>query len=157
MNLLEPILNLDKEMEILDYEIQENMVFLRIKSSKQSASCPDCKQVSTRGHSFYHRLVKDLPVGERSVYLRVQIRKWFCSNPTCPTHIFVERFAWLPTHKTYTKRLEDFLRTVSFSTSCLQAEQICSQHHISVSHDTLLRVVKDTPLNTDHSPFCRHR
>lgn len=47
MNLIEPILNLDKEIEVIDYEIQETLVFLRIKRCKRSASCPTCKQANT--------------------------------------------------------------------------------------------------------------
>ncbi|MFB9757950.1 transposase family protein [Ectobacillus funiculus] len=57
------------------------MIFLRIKSSRCSAACTTCQHVSTRKRIFYYRVVKDLPVGDRAVYLRVQIRKWFYTDP----------------------------------------------------------------------------
>ncbi|HHW39010.1 MAG TPA: transposase family protein [Bacillales bacterium] len=42
--------------------------------------------------------------------------------------------------------------------SCLQAEKVCHRLHMPASHDTLLNLIKNTEIQSDHenSPFCSH-
>jgi len=53
-----------------------------IVTQPQSAmiTCPDCGTTSCRVHSYYERLLGDLPWQSRPVLLRVQVRRFRCDN-----------------------------------------------------------------------------
>jgi transposase len=53
--------------------------------------CPVCGARSERVHSQYTRRVADLPWCGVAVRLQLQVRRFFCDQPTCPRAIFTER------------------------------------------------------------------
>ena len=53
------------------------------RTSTPTASCPDCHTPSARVHSRYTRHLRDLPVSEQPVCLRVHVRRFRCLTPTC--------------------------------------------------------------------------
>lgn len=123
--------------------------------SKQ-ARCPSCHNLSHRRHSHYVRQLKDLPLGDREVQLFLCSNKWFCDHSDCAVKVFTERLNWIDPYRRRTRRLEEQLTTLAFSTSCLQAEKLCKLFHISVSHDALLDLIyrKNQEPET-HFPFRR--
>jgi transposase len=134
------------------YSINESLL-ITLKSKRTSSSCPSCSKKSSRIHSHYTRKVQDLPIGEKSVELLILSRRWFCDNPECNVKIFTERFDWLSSNGRRTKRTEDVLRKMAFSTSCLSAEKLAKSAHIPVSHDTLLALIHQTVIESEVSPF----
>src|SRR5262245_16053354 len=64
---------------------------LRVLAQTPEAHCPLCGEPADRVHSRATRTLADVPWAETPVQLRVQIRKFFCDNPTCPRRIFSER------------------------------------------------------------------
>lgn len=154
MRELERLLGLSKNIEILNYYQEDNRWLFTVQSVAKSTLCPRCHQRSFKPHSRYIRNVQDIPIGTTSVFLQVILHKWHCENPQCSTRIFCERLPWLLGRKRYTARLEEFVRRIAFSTSCLQAEKICQASHISLSHDTLLRILHETTIEPKVSPFC---
>ncbi|WP_077706695.1 transposase family protein [Virgibacillus dokdonensis] len=133
-------------------QLLELVVFLESKSSK----CPECNDYTSKRHSAYMRKIFDLPFQNKAVILHVKSYKWFCENDTCKRKIFTERLPWIDCHRR-TKRLEEALRTIVFSTSAVQAEHVCRSLKMPVSHDTLLRLVYRTSLLRRESPFHRYR
>lgn len=102
------------------------------------------------------RIVQDLLINDREVPLFIHSHKWFCDQNDCDTKIFTERIPWLKPHRRKTQRLEDLLRTLAFSMSCLQTEKVCGLLHISISHDALLDLIYKTPVQPkeEKSLFC---
>lgn len=86
----------------------------------------------------------------------IQLHKWFCDNVDCSKKIFTERLTWLSPYRRKTNRLEETLRTLAFSMSCLQAEKVCHCLHMPTSHDTLLNLIKKADIQSDYenTPFC---
>jgi len=75
------------------------------RTSAPAASCPDCHMPSARVHSRYTRRLRDLPVAEHAVCLRLHVRRFRCSTPTCPRQTFAERLpALAPSHAQRTRR-----------------------------------------------------
>ena len=68
-------------------------LFLTVRSSQSMAACPDCAQESVKIHSWYTRTLADVSLMEYAVVLRVQVRRFFCSNPACARKTFAEPFA----------------------------------------------------------------
>jgi transposase len=68
-------------------------------SSIQTAKhtiCPSYKNLSTKIHSCYTRHPADLPLTAMDVYFQLRIRRFRCTNPTCPKQTFSEPCAkWL--------------------------------------------------------------
>ncbi|MFB4285577.1 transposase family protein [Nonomuraea sp. MTCD27] len=45
--------------------------------------CPECGLLSTRVHSRYRRTVWDLATGGRPVKVELEVRRFFCGEPSC--------------------------------------------------------------------------
>lgn len=146
----------DSDLELLHILSTDESLLLTLKSTRTSAPCPDCSKQSTRIHSHYTRKVQDLPISDKSVELLIIARRWFCDQPDCKVKIFTERFDWLTSNGRRTKRTEEVLRKIAFSTSCLTAEKVARSAHIPVSHDTLLTLVHSTVIEPEISPFRRY-
>jgi transposase len=60
-------------------ETQETLI-LKVKNLKETAGCPRCSQSSYRLHQNQRYLVRDLPIGNREVFLWVNRRRFKCEN-----------------------------------------------------------------------------
>lgn len=112
-----------------------------IQPTTRIACCPYCHHQSERIHSHYKRQIQDLPVGEQSIKLC-----WFCNFKDCTTRIFTELFTWLKPYSRRTERLTNVLRKLAFSAGCLNAEKMAQVLQISISHDTLLVILRETSI-----------
>jgi transposase len=63
---------------------------VRARSQATSGLCPDCGHLSSRIHSRSQRKLADLPWSGRSVRLVMQVRRFFCTQPTCLRKTFTE-------------------------------------------------------------------
>lgn len=143
----------DSDLELMYIYPTNEYLLITLKSNRTSSTCPACSKKSSRKHSRYTRKVQDLPIGEKSVELLILSRRWFCDNLDCDVKIFTERFDWLSSNCRRTKRTEEVLRKMAFSTSCLSAEKLAKSTHIPVSHDTLLALIHQTVIESEVSPF----
>jgi hypothetical protein len=64
---------------------------VHIACQRSCAACPVCQQISERIHGTSVRTVADLPSAGRRVILRLSVRKFVCSVPSCLRQIFTER------------------------------------------------------------------
>ncbi len=64
---------------------------IHASTTSSAAICPVCKHSSRRIHGLYTRTLADLPCSRSSMRLRVQVRKFFCDEPSCERRIFAER------------------------------------------------------------------
>lgn len=158
-NILEKsILNLDPNVRIVYQQITEEELYFILKVESEQATCPACSNPSNRAHSQYVRSINDLPAGGLSVRLKLIIKKWFCDNGACPSKDFKERLSWMQPYARMTNRLDKAIRKIGFSTNWLTAEKVCQSLGIPVSHDTILRRLKE-PIAppSEVSPFRRNR
>ena len=84
-----------------DYKQTGETLILVIRSQKTTARCPVCSQSSHHLHQNYRYLVRDLPIGNREVMLRVNRRRFKCKNCRQP---FNESLGFLEKKKKFTKR-----------------------------------------------------
>ncbi|WP_374702922.1 transposase family protein [Bacillus sp. T33-2] len=137
--------------------MESEKLYVVLNVCSTHAQCPECKRRSPSRHSRYARKVDDLPVSGHSVHLTVLLQKWFCVNTDCEVKIFTERLNWLSPSGRKTNRLEKLIRQVGYSNNCLVAEKVCSEMHISISHDAILyRIKKEDPAQSKECPFRRH-
>lgn len=157
--MIDILQKLDENLQFIHSYQEDNHLIFLFKLQTMSARCPSCGHLSVRPHSYYTRVVRDLPIQDQDVTLLIQLHKWFCDQNECQTKIFTERLEWLKPFHRKTNRLEEVLRTLAFSMSCLQAEKVCQRLHMPTSHDALLSLIKKTPVQPEHedSPFCSNR
>ncbi|MDQ0221233.1 transposase family protein [Peribacillus cavernae] len=139
------LFHLDEKIEILMQTVTKDECFFILEVTSSSAKCPHCGALSQRTHSRYIRHIDDLPAQDHHIHFQLISYKWFCDRVDCPSKVFTERLPWIKPYKRKTIRLEKSLRKIAFSTNCLTAEKVCQALRIPVSHDSLLRRVKEEP------------
>jgi transposase len=101
---------------------------------------------SGRLHGRYIRHVADLPLMGCIVSLSLQIRRFRCSQPDCPRHIFAERLPAAPFRKRRTVRLAEVQRSLALGTGGELGSRLASLLAMPVSGDTLLRLIRAVPV-----------
>lgn len=76
-----------------------------------------------------------------------------CLYSKCATTIFTEIIDAAPAYQRNTVRVNDCLRELAFRTNYVQATKLSGKLSLPVSHDTLLRLIYETPMPTQISPF----
>jgi transposase len=84
-------------------EIEETIIF-SVKMWRKTARCPICGQESRRLHQNHRHLVKDLPMGNKSVILNLNRRRFKCETCQKP---FTEILDFVESKKSFTKRLAE--------------------------------------------------
>ena len=93
--LLLSTLPADLRLRIDAVQVDAMGIAVRLISTTRKADCPCCQQPSRRVHSAYTRRLSDVPCGDYTVRLCLQVRKFFCDNPLCARTIFAERLSGL--------------------------------------------------------------
>jgi len=127
---------------------EDNLLSIHATSTARSSTCPQCGQVSTHTHGWYARQPQDLPCIDQQVALVLTVRRFRCCHAACAKRTFVERFPdWLPFYAHRTTRLTQLMRRVGFEVSAESGRRILRFMRVSTSGDTLLRIVKGTPID----------
>jgi transposase len=119
---------------------------LSVSARRRTARCPLCLRRSRRVHSRYRRHPADLPINGLRVTLRVQVRRFFCTNPHCPRRTFAERFPTLVVP--YARRTcpcADWLTHVAFALGGEAGARLLRQLGVTVCGDTLLAHIRRFP------------
>ena len=140
-----PWLTPEKQLQAYLLLRKEKEMILLLQMTTKHAYCPSCGTKSLRLHSRYMRFLYDLPFGSQHTAIHFVSRKWFCDENGCTQRIFTERFSWLKPYARRTERLQQLLRKLAFSMSCLQAEKLARSFLPKMSHDTFLRLIRATP------------
>ncbi len=102
LNIFEQIINLP-EFKVKNYRfIEEFGLVLIVEKKEKTACCPFCGKKSDKLHKNYRYLVRDLPIIEHDVYLKVNRRQFKCYH--CQK-TFTEHFDSIKKTRTYTERL----------------------------------------------------
>src|SRR2546422_6179869 len=100
---------------VLEQVSMTNEVTITVRATSPVAPCPCCGTISKRIQSRYTRTLRDLPASGRPAHLKVQVRRFFCQEPSCLRKIFAERFPSLTLPRVkFTLRLQEALREMGF-------------------------------------------
>jgi transposase len=129
------------------------LLLVEVRASTPEASCPDCHTASAHVHSRYTRHLRDLPVAEHPVRLRLQVRRFRCATPTCPRQTFAERLpALAPCHAQRTGRLTATIRVLGSEAGGEAGARMATRLRMPLSGDTVLRILHSTPTPTPPTP-----
>lgn len=103
LSLMTKLLNLEG-IKVENYRLVEGVgVLIYLESQVKTATCPHCGKTTNKLHQNREYTVRDIPLGEQAVYLKVNRRRWKCHR--C-SRIFTEEFSWVKKQRTYTERLK---------------------------------------------------
>src|ERR1700712_4458520 len=109
--------------------------------------CPDCGSVSTSRHSWYRRMLRDLPLQGARTMLVLLTCRWRCRVPECRRSIFAQRLPKLVA--SYARRSNDLsllVRVFGYQVGGRPSVRLLDRLGISLSGPTVLRqVMRDAP------------
>jgi len=133
--------------------VEADLLTVEVTSIQSEVTCPRCAQPSQRVHSRYQRTLADLPWAGRQVSLHLQVRRFYCPNPTCVCATFSER---LPTIVAPSARRTDRLAqeqgALGFDLGGEAGARTAARQGMPVSPDTLLRLVRLRPIEQAETP-----
>lgn len=122
-------------------------------SNRIEQKCPECGESTNDITTYFHRIIQDLPVINKLLFLDIRLRKFRCNNAQCSTKVFSESIDDLAqTKQRRTNRLNERLITFALTYSAEGASKLLkSNYNIDVSGDTLLRLAKSVQFDIDPS------
>jgi transposase len=121
--------------------------------STDVATCPDCHALSTHIHSRYICQLRDLPVVEQPVRLRLLVRRFRCLPSSCARQTFVECLPELARrHAQRTIRLTEAVRGLGGESGGEAGTRMATRLRMPVSGDTVLRIVRSPSTSTQPTP-----
>ena len=133
---------LDKKLKIIKYEYVDDMVIIYIQRTNKTAICPCCSKKSSKINTKYFRTIKDLPIQENKVILKLETKTFFCKNKKCEINTFAEEFDFIESHARMTTRLKNRIVNDAKGMSARVAKETISSGLAKISDDTILRLIK---------------
>ncbi|UUU37616.1 transposase family protein [Streptomyces sp. NBC_00162] len=110
------------EMDIEAVTAAFGTVEVAARGRATGAERPDCGRFSDRVHDRYQRRLKDLPLAEQVLVIRLTVRRFICGSAHCPRRTFAEPFSRLAApHARFTTRLNHALERVGLALAGKQA------------------------------------
>jgi transposase len=143
---LQSLLPADAGVRITDIAIDPAAVEVRLATTGEAASCPQCRSVATTVHGRYRRTLRDRPCLGLPVRLLVTARKFVCRRADCPRQVFCERLPGLTDpHAHTTGELADAHRSIGLALGGEPGARLAAELGLPTSPDTILRRVKNAP------------
>jgi transposase len=102
IKLLTRILDIEGIKVISQRQHEGIGIILQIESIGEESVCPRCQTKTHRVHQNHRYIVKDLPWGEKPVFLEINRRQFKCEKCRKP---FSEELEFIKKRRNYTKRL----------------------------------------------------
>jgi transposase len=103
LKTINEILKID-EMIVTAYQLITDIGYvICLKNQREKVSCPDCGNLSDKLHQNHWLTIKDLPMGEHSVYLKINRRQLKCI--ACRKN-FSEQFNFVKKRSGFTNRFK---------------------------------------------------
>jgi transposase len=131
------------QLEGLTFAGETGCLTIELRAKRQGCACPQCQQVSEHVHSWYTRMVVDLPMGEWAVRLRLHVRRFRCRNAQCKQQVFTERMPQVvaPSSRR-TQRVAQRQQVMTLMVSSSMSERLGRLLGLAAGKDTLLRLVR---------------
>lgn len=136
-----------EHLQILEMEVRDEAIVVHATTTSKGALCPLCQHSSERIHSHYVRTLADLPCSGLPVRWSIQVRRYKCLNTSCARKIFVERLhPGAPAYARRWLRQKSLLIQIAFALGGRPGERLLHHLGLSLSNDSLLRLLRAAPL-----------
>ena len=143
----------NSDLVLNSVKVQEDLVCVRASSSSGVACCPSCQRSSNAVHSHYWRVLRDLPSQGKAVELRLQVKRFRCSDLTCIRKTFVERVPSVAGRRgQQTGRFSEAVRIIGYALGGEAGCRLGSRLGLRISADTVLRRIKEESVPDNQQP-----
>ena len=102
LHFITKVINL-KDIKVVDYNfITDDEIVIQLQNKFKIGKCPHCGKTTDKIHQNHWYLVRDIPLSDYQVFLKVNRRQFRCKK--CQK-VFSEELAFIKTKRSYTKRL----------------------------------------------------
>src|SRR3954471_10287729 len=123
------------------------------RGAARTGRCPDCHRPSRSVHSRYRRCVADLPSFAATTTVRLEVRRFYCRNPSCPRRTFAELLPDLVRpHARRTSRLSQAQSRVGVALGGEGGARLLTPLSMPASAAPVLRLVKALPVTAPDAP-----
>lgn len=120
---------------------------------RPGAKCPGCGKMSTQIHSRYECRLLDTPHGSQMVVIRLTVRRFFCSESTCPTKTFTEHIPGIcQPYGRRTIKANEILTKLGLRMGGEAGARMAHDLRVPVSADTLIRLILSSTLSEQPTP-----
>lgn len=131
------------DCRITAVEQRDTTLTIIAQTNRTAAACPDCHSPSSRVHSRYLRILRDLPILDSPVLLHLTVRRFFCDQQSCSRSTFAEDLpALAPRRARRTLRRSHTLLALVQALGAEAGARLAKRLHLSTSPSTLLRVIR---------------
>lgn len=123
-----------------------DLVQVHAHARSAGACCRRCGGESRRVHSRYQRTLADTVIGVRPVFIRLDVRRFFCDNPACAARTFAEQLSDLAGR--YARRtvlLRGVLESIALALAGRAGARLAARLGMIVSRSSLLRLIRALP------------
>ncbi len=129
-----------------------------VRPDAATGCCPECGHASRSVHRRDHRHPSDLPLSTSQTRLRIEVRRFYCRNPTCRRRTFAETPTdLLAPHARRTRRLGEAQARVGLACGGAGGARLLTHLHMPVdmpaSRATVLRLVTRIPMPDAPAPI----
>lgn len=134
-------------IRILSFVSNQDSITILAQSSKPFGICPICQSISSGLHSNYVRQISDLPWHGVPIRIQLNTRKFRCRNELCRRKVFCERLPKVvASYDRKTLRLQEVFAVLAFMLGGEAGSKTARKLGLTVSGDTLLRRIRQTPI-----------
>jgi len=103
--IIEQILEM-QNYSVKEISITEKQILFRCEKKEPSYCCPHCHQQTFSGYDFTRRLIEDLPMSGKRVFIDLPIYRLYC--PSCK-QVVTEYLSFLQPYQRHTNRFIGFI------------------------------------------------
>jgi len=150
---LQALLPEPSELGLKKIERIGNLILIVAATTRPSVSCPVCKVSSSRIHSRYKRVLRDLPWHGAIVRMRLLCRRFYFRSPECSRRIFTERIPKVVRrYGRFTERSRQVLLLIGYALGGEAGARLAEHIGLETSADTVLRTLKGSAPEESHPP-----
>jgi transposase len=91
-------------VEVICYDQKDDYIYLNLKVIFHGTNCPHCTTYTEEIHQNRPITVRDLPISEKQVHLKIPRRQFYCK--LCQRYI-TEKLPFIDLRRKYTQRYEE--------------------------------------------------
>src|SRR4051794_15018613 len=123
------------------------------RGAARAGRCPGCPRPSRSVHSRYRRRLADLPSFAATTTVTLQVRPFYCRNPSCARRTFAEPLPDLVRPRARrTNRLSQAQSRIGVALGGNGGARLTAHLSMPASAATVLRLVKALPMSTLEAP-----
>ncbi|MFF8840307.1 ISL3 family transposase [Streptomyces sp. NPDC015130] len=135
-----------ENLSVESVAVADTVVRVEARALASGAACPSCGCWSAQIHGSYLRFPRDLPTAGKLVVLSLRVRRFVCSEESCPRKTFVEQVPGLTRRfGRRTERLRSTLISVGLALAGRAGARLSDAFGVRVSRNALLRLITSLP------------